>query len=154
MNNTVTTQTRKFMTSRLLQWKQMIIGVLPPGKAIAPKAEILEKLASTCKTTPAVSSVFGFRTHFGGGKTTGCGMMYDSLDYTKKNEPKHRHARHGLYEKKTTSRKQQKKCRTERRQSGGTAQVNVGAGKSELEMGQQRSKNSSVTLCGDCAVFS
>jgi small subunit ribosomal protein S24e len=33
-------------------------------------------------------------------------MIYDSLDYAKKNEPKHRLARHGLYEKKKTSRKQ------------------------------------------------
>jgi small subunit ribosomal protein S24e len=33
-------------------------------------------------------------------------MIYDSLDYAKKNELKHRLARHGLYEKKKTSRKQ------------------------------------------------
>ena len=60
------------------------------------------------KTAPDVIFVFGFRTHFGGGKTTGFGMIYDSLDYAKKNEPKHRLARHGLHEKKKTSRKQQK----------------------------------------------
>jgi small subunit ribosomal protein S24e len=46
--------------------------------------------------TPDGIFVFGFRTHFGGGKTTGFGMIYDSLDYAKKNEPKHRLARHGL----------------------------------------------------------
>jgi small subunit ribosomal protein S24e len=33
------------------------------------------------------------------------------LDYAKKNEPKHRLARHGLYEKKKTSKKQQKECK-------------------------------------------
>uniref|UniRef100_A0A8C0TRX7 40S ribosomal protein S24 n=1 Tax=Canis lupus familiaris TaxID=9615 RepID=A0A8C0TRX7_CANLF len=60
------------------------------------------------KTTPDVIFVFGFRTHFGGGKATGFGMIYDSLDYAKKNEPKHRLARHGLYEKKKTSRKHRK----------------------------------------------
>ena len=48
------------------------------------------------KTTPDVIFVFGFRTHFGGGKTTGFGMIYDPLDYAKKNEPKCRLARHGL----------------------------------------------------------
>ena len=48
------------------------------------------------KTTPDVIFVFGFRTHFGGGKTTGFGMIYDSLDYAKKNEPKHRLARVGV----------------------------------------------------------
>lgn len=42
------------------------------------------------KTTPDVVFVFGFKTQFGGGKTTGFGMIYDSLDYAKKNEPKYR----------------------------------------------------------------
>ncbi|XP_034619747.1 40S ribosomal protein S24-like [Trachemys scripta elegans] len=106
MNDTVTIRTRKFMTNRLLQRKQMVIDVLHPGKATVPKTEIREKLAKMYKTTPDVIFVFGFRTHFGGGKTTGFGMIYDSLDYAKKNEPKHRLARHGLYEKKTTPRKQ------------------------------------------------
>ena len=45
------------------------------------------------KTTPDVVFVFGFNTQFGGGKTTGFAMVYDSLDYAKKNEPKHRLAR-------------------------------------------------------------
>ncbi|VFV43423.1 ribosomal protein s24-like [Lynx pardinus] len=86
MNDTVTIWTRKFMTKQLLQQKQV------------PKF----------KTTPEVIFVFGFRTHFGGGKTTGFGMIYDFLDYAKKNEPKHRLARHGLCEKTNMSRKQQK----------------------------------------------
>uniref|UniRef100_A0A8D0H6R5 40S ribosomal protein S24 n=1 Tax=Sphenodon punctatus TaxID=8508 RepID=A0A8D0H6R5_SPHPU len=117
MNDTVTIRTRKFMTNRLLQRKQMVIDVLHPGKATVPKTEIREKLAKMYKTTPDVIFVFGFRTHFGGGKTTGFGMIYDSLDYAKKNEPKHRLARHGLYEKN-----RMKKVR-------GTAKANVGAGK-------------------------
>uniref|UniRef100_A0A8C0SLR6 Small ribosomal subunit protein eS24 n=1 Tax=Canis lupus familiaris TaxID=9615 RepID=A0A8C0SLR6_CANLF len=71
MNDTVPIRTRKFMTNRLLQRKQIVIDVLHPGKATVPK-------------------------------------IYDSLDYAKKNEPKHRLARHGLYEKKKTSRKLQR----------------------------------------------
>jgi small subunit ribosomal protein S24e len=39
------------------------------------------------KTTPDAIFVFGFRTHFGGGKTPGLGMTYDSLVYAKENEP-------------------------------------------------------------------
>ena len=74
----------------------MVIDVLHPGKATVPKTEIREKLAKMYKTTPDVIFVFGFRTHFGGGKTTGFGMIYDSLDYAKKNEPKHRLARVGV----------------------------------------------------------
>lgn len=107
----------------------MVIDVLHPGKATVPKTEIREKLAKMYKTTPDVIFVFGFRTHFGGGKTTGFGMIYDSLDYAKKNEPKHRLARHGLYEKKKTSRKQRKERKNRMKKVRGTAKANVGAGK-------------------------
>ncbi|KAL1783268.1 40S ribosomal protein S24 isoform X1 [Sigmodon hispidus] len=133
MNDTVTIRTRKFMTNRLLQRKQMVIDVLHPGKATVPKTEIREKLAKMYKTTPDVIFVFGFRTHFGGGKTTGFGMIYDSLDYAKKNEPKHRLARHGLYEKKKTSRKQRKERKNRMKKVRGTAKANVGAGKKPKE---------------------
>ncbi|XP_077115524.1 small ribosomal subunit protein eS24 isoform X2 [Ranitomeya variabilis] len=129
MNDSVTIRTRKFMTNRLLQRKQMVIDVLHPGKATVPKTEIREKLAKMYKTTPDVIFVFGFRTHFGGGKTTGFGMIYDSLDYAKKNEPKHRLARHGLYEKKKTSRKQRKERKNRMKKVRGTAKATVGAGK-------------------------
>lgn len=70
-----------------------VVDVLHPGKATVPKTEIREKLAKMYKTTPDVVFVFGFRTQFGGGKTTGFALVYDSLDYAKKNEPKHRLAR-------------------------------------------------------------
>lgn len=70
-----------------------VVDVLHPGKATVPKTEIREKLAKMYKTTPDVVFAFGFRTQFGGGKTTGFAMVYDSLDYAKKNEPKHRLAR-------------------------------------------------------------
>uniref|UniRef100_A0A8C6VRD6 40S ribosomal protein S24 n=1 Tax=Naja naja TaxID=35670 RepID=A0A8C6VRD6_NAJNA len=109
----------------------MVIDVLHPGKATVPKTEIREKLAKMYKTTPDVIFVFGFRTHFGGGKTTGFGMIYDSLDYAKKNEPKHRLARHGLYEKKKTSRKQRKERKNRMKKVRGTAKANVGAGKKD-----------------------
>ncbi|XP_011800353.1 PREDICTED: uncharacterized protein LOC105513924 [Colobus angolensis palliatus] len=146
MNDTVTIRTRKFMTNRLLQRKQMVIDVLHPGKATVPKTEIREKLAKMYKTTPDVIFVFGFRTHFGGGKTTGFGMIYDSLDYAKKNEPKHRLARHGLYEKKKTSRKQQKERKNRMKKVRGTAKANVGAGKKPKEW-NEGGKKQKVSSC-------
>uniref|UniRef100_G1Q8K1 40S ribosomal protein S24 n=1 Tax=Myotis lucifugus TaxID=59463 RepID=G1Q8K1_MYOLU len=119
-----------FKAFRLLQRKQMVIDVLHPGKATVPKTETREKLAKTYKNTPDVIFVFGFRTHFGGGKTTGFGMIYDSLDYAKKNEPKHRLARHGLYEKTKTSRKQREERKNRMKKVRG-AKANVGAGQKE-----------------------
>lgn len=41
--------------------------------------------------------VFKFRTHFGGGKSTGFGLIYDSVENAKKYEPKYRLIRVILY---------------------------------------------------------
>merc|ERR1712098_13271 len=85
----VTLRTRKFLTNRLLARRQMVVDVLHPGRA-------------------TVIFCFGFRTAFGGGKTTGFALIYDSLDFAKKFEPKHRLVRHGLLTIKKDSAKQRK----------------------------------------------
>ncbi|XP_039700081.1 40S ribosomal protein S24-like [Pteropus medius] len=94
------------MTNKMLQRKQMVIDVLHPGKKTVSKIEIWENPAKMYKSLPDVIFVFGFQTHFGDGKTTGFGMIYDSLDNAKKNKPKHRFVSHSSYKKKKTSRKQ------------------------------------------------
>ncbi|ELW70643.1 40S ribosomal protein S24 [Tupaia chinensis] len=127
MTDTVALRTRRFMTNHHFRGN--------PGKAAVPKTEIPGKLAKMCKTTPDAIFVLGFRTHFGGGKTTGFGVIYDSVDYAKKNEPKHRLARHGLYEKKKTSRKQRKE-RENRRQKVGLQRPTLVLAESELETGE------------------
>ena len=67
-----------------------VVDVLHPSRSTVHKTEIREKLAKMYKTTPDVIFVFGFRTQFGGGKSTGFGLVYDSLDFAKKFEPKYR----------------------------------------------------------------
>ncbi|GMP24100.1 hypothetical protein CsSME_00001492 [Camellia sinensis var. sinensis] len=63
----VTIQTRKFMTNRLLSRKQF--------------AELKEKLSRMYEVKdPNAIFVFKFRTHFGGGKSTGFGLIYDSIE--------------------------------------------------------------------------
>ncbi|EHB08951.1 40S ribosomal protein S24 [Heterocephalus glaber] len=109
MNDMVTIRTWKFMTNRLLQRKQMVIDVLHLGKATIPKTEIWEELDKMYKTSPNVIFVFGIQNPFWWWHAFG--MIYDFLDYVKKNEPKHRLARYILYEKKKTLRKQQKECK-------------------------------------------
>merc|ERR1711890_58270 len=82
-----TIRTRKFMTNRLLMRRQMVVDVLHPGKATVPKSDIREKLARMYKSTGDCVVCFGFKTAFGGGKTTGFALVYDSLDYLKQYEP-------------------------------------------------------------------
>ena len=75
-----------------VDWFQ-VVDVLHPGRATVPKTEVREKLARMYKTTPDVIFCFGFRTQFGGGKTTGFGLIYDTLENAKRFEPKYRLAR-------------------------------------------------------------
>ncbi|XP_012837227.1 PREDICTED: 40S ribosomal protein S24-1-like [Erythranthe guttata] len=87
----VTIRTRKFMTNRLLSRKQFVIDVLHPGRPNVSKAELKEKLARMYEVKdPNAIFVFKFRTHFGGGKSTGFGLIYDSVENAKKFEPKYR----------------------------------------------------------------
>ncbi|KAK7258729.1 hypothetical protein RIF29_24311 [Crotalaria pallida] len=105
----VTIRTRKFMTNRLLSRKQFIVDVLHPGRANVSKAELKEKLARMYDVKdPNSVFVFKFRTHFGGGKSTGFGLIYDSVENAKKYEPKYRLIRNGLDTKVEKSRKQMK----------------------------------------------
>lgn len=55
------------------------------------KAELKEKLSRMYEVKdPNSIFVFKFRTHFGGGKSTGFGLIYDSVESAKKYEPKYR----------------------------------------------------------------
>lgn len=50
-----------------------------------------EKLARMYEVKdPNAIFVFKFRTHFGGGKSTGFGLIYDSVENAKKFEPTYR----------------------------------------------------------------
>merc|ERR1711939_707301 len=61
----VTLRTRKFIRNPLLGRKQMVVDILHPNRA----------------------NIFGLQTQFGGGKTTGFALVYDSPEALKKFEP-------------------------------------------------------------------
>ncbi|RWW18418.1 hypothetical protein BHE74_00025325, partial [Ensete ventricosum] len=111
----VTIRTRKFMTNRLLSRKQFVCPSIPavsfssifghrrpsPRKSqciqgmrflhLMPRAELKEKLAKLYEVRDSDTIfVFKFRTHFGGGKSTGFGLIYDTVENAKKYEPKYR----------------------------------------------------------------
>ena len=127
-DGTVTVRTRKFMTNRLLARRQMVVDVLHPAKASVPKTEIREKLAKLFKATPDRVFAFGFRTNFGGGKSTGFALIYDTMDQAKKFEPKFRLRRQGVIEPaQKTSRKQKKGRKNRMKKVRGTKKAKVGA---------------------------
>lgn len=69
--------------------------VLHPNRPNVSKNELRSKLADLYKADKNSVSVFGFRTQFGGGKSTGFALIYDSHDDLKKFEPHYRKVRYG-----------------------------------------------------------
>lgn len=114
------------MTNRLLSRKQFVIDVLHPGKANVSKAELKQKLATVYDVRENSIFVFKFRTHFGGGKSTGFGLIYDSVENAKKYEPKYRLIRNGLDTKVERSRKQLKERKNRTKKIRGVKKTKAG----------------------------
>ncbi|KAL9652569.1 hypothetical protein ABK040_000137 [Willaertia magna] len=113
----VTIKTRKYFTNRLLARKQFVVDILHPGQAQLSGAQLKEKLSEVYKVTDQ-QKIFltGFKTKFGGGKTTGFCAIYDTLTDAKKIEPKFRLARNKIVEVKKDGRrlKKEKKNRAKK----------------------------------------
>ena len=100
-------RTRKFIRNALLCRRQFIIDVIHPGRANVSKSELQEKVAEMYKVKEANTVfLFGFRTAYGGGSSTGFALIYDSIEDAKKFEPRYRLARSGLTKAREGSRKQ------------------------------------------------
>merc|ERR1712061_356416 len=76
--------------------------------------DVREKLAKMYNCTADRIFTFGFKTNFGGGKSTGFGLIYDTMDFAKKFEPKYRLVRQGVIEPKAKVSRKQKKERKNR----------------------------------------
>jgi small subunit ribosomal protein S24e len=93
-------RTKKFMSNPLLARKQFTVEILHPGTVCASKKEICEKLCAMYKVKDhSCAFVHGLKAQFGGGRTVGFGVIYESVDKAKKFEPKHRLIRSGLAQK-------------------------------------------------------
>ena len=53
-----------------------MVDILHPNRPSVPKSEVRERLAKLYKTTPDVVVPYGFRCHFGGGRSTGFANIY------------------------------------------------------------------------------
>ncbi|CAF1223128.1 unnamed protein product [Adineta ricciae] len=124
-DSSFTIRTRKFKSNRLLCRRQMVVDVIHPDRASLSKKEIREKVAQLYKTTPDLVFCFGFNTNFGGGKSSGFALIYDTLDFAKKFEPRYRLARQGVVEPKKTARKQRKERKNRMKKVRGTKKAAV-----------------------------
>lgn len=122
--SSITLRTRKFQSNPLLQRKQFCVDILHPGKATISKNDVREKLAAMYKTEVEQVQTFGFRTQFGGGKSTGYALIYDSAEALAQFEPHYRKVRLGIADKIEKASRQQRKQRKNRsKKLRGTAKV-------------------------------
>ena len=126
-----TLRTRKFITNRLLERKQFVVDVLHPGRASVPKAELKEKLAKMYKVSDE-KCIFlhGFKIAFGGQRSTGFGLIYDSVASAEKSLAKYLLYREGIQTKpQSLNRKSIKERKTKIKKVRGIAKETVRSGK-------------------------
>ena len=82
--------------------------VLHPNRPNVSKDELRSKLSDLYKANKDAVSVFGFRTQYGGGKSTGFALVYDSPEALKKFEPNYRLVRYSLGKKVEKASRQQR----------------------------------------------
>jgi len=119
-DQSVVVKTRKFMKNPLLSRRQMIVDIIHPGRANVAKSELQEVIGGMYKSSAELVVLFGFRTKFGGGKSTGFCVIYDKKEALLKFEPKHRLVRAGLQEKVEKSRKAIKEAKNKGKKVRGT----------------------------------
>jgi ribosomal protein S24E len=85
--------------------------ILHPNRANISKDELRGKLAELYKANKDQVNVFGLQTRFGGGKTTGFALVYDSPEALKKFEPHYRLVRVGMANKIEKPSRQQRTSR-------------------------------------------
>jgi small subunit ribosomal protein S24e len=90
-------------------------------------------------------NVFGLQTQYGGGKTTGFALVYDSPEALKKFEPHYRLVRVGMASKIEKPSRQQRTCRIIYKDFMGENYANMAG------IGKQR-KNRQKTLRGTAKV--
>jgi small subunit ribosomal protein S24e len=99
---------------------KFIVDIIHPGRANVPKKELQDVVGGMYKTDSKLVVLFGFRTKFGGGKSTGFCLIYDTAEAMKKFEPKYRLVRMGELEKKDKSRKAIKEAKNKAKKIRGT----------------------------------
>ena len=122
-------RTRKFLTNRLLGRKQFIIDVLHPSKPNVSIADLQKELADKYRAKANCIFIFGLKTHFGGGKSTGFGLIYDNEAKAKEGEPKYRLARNGLGEPSAGGMKSKKERKNRMKKLRGIKKAGAAAPK-------------------------
>merc|ERR1719284_753387 len=101
-----------------------------PGMANVSKKDLSARLAQMYKVGDQhCIQLFGFKTSFGGGRSTGFGLIYDNLERVKKFEPTYRLKRAGIDTgKKGAGRRSKKDTKNRVKKARGKAKTKAAGG--------------------------
>lgn len=109
MTDAISVRIRKVKNNVLLGRKQFIVDINHSNIPNVPKKELQKKIAEIFNISDeSTISLFGFRTRFGGIKSTGFGFIYKNIRLARETEPLYKSLRNNLLEIKKTSSKQRK----------------------------------------------
>jgi small subunit ribosomal protein S24e len=105
---TITIKTRRLRVNKLLARKELLLDVYHEGKPNVSQKDLKELIANKYKWDIKNLVLFGFRTAFGGNRSTGFCLAYDNQQYIVKYEPNYRLRRLAVLPKKNPKRKAEK----------------------------------------------
>lgn len=107
----VTIKTRKLRVNKLLSRKELLLDIYHEGKPNVSQKELKELVANKFRWDPKNLIVFGIKTAFGGNRSTGFALAYDSQNYLVKYEPNYRLRRMAILPKRNPQRKPKKELK-------------------------------------------
>lgn len=125
-----TIKIRKFFLNSLLERRQFVVDVAHPERANVSKAELKEKLAKLFKVQDERCIIlFGFRTTFGGSRSSGFALIYNNLIACQKFEKRYRLVRCGVLPKPEggLSRRAKKDIKNRQKKVRGTEKAKLAA---------------------------
>ena len=107
----VTIKTRRLRVNKLLARKELLLDIYHEGKPNVSQKELKDLIANKYRYDAKNLIVYGLRTAFGGNRSTGFALAYDSQNYLVKYEPNYQLRRMGVLPKRNPQRKPKKELK-------------------------------------------
>lgn len=86
----ITIRARRRQVNKLLSRREIVLDVFHEGVANVSQKDLREEIVKKFKADAKNIVLFGFKTAYGGGRSTGFVLIYDNPQYLLKYEPNHR----------------------------------------------------------------
>ena len=105
---TITIRARRLRINKLLARREILLDVFHEGKPNVSQNDLKELLSKKYGWDTKNIVLYGFRTAFGGNRSTGFALAYDNQQYLVKYEPLHRLRKLEVVPKRNPKRKPEK----------------------------------------------